>query len=81
MSLRLTAQDDDLIRDAARLSGTTVTDFTASAAVVRAREALADQVRVTVGPAAWDAFIDALDHPAPTPRLDRLMNEPSVFER
>jgi uncharacterized protein (DUF1778 family) len=81
LSLRLTAENDDLIRTAAELNGTTVTDFTTSAAVTRAREAVADQLQIRLGPAAWDAFIDALDHPAPSPRFDRLMSEPSVLER
>jgi uncharacterized protein (DUF1778 family) len=80
LSLRLTADNDDLIRAAAEAQGTTVTDFMATAAVARARETLADQVRIKLGPAAWESFVEALDHPGPTPRLDRLMSEPSVFE-
>jgi uncharacterized protein (DUF1778 family) len=81
LALRLTADADDLIRSAAAIEGTTVTDFTTTAAVARARETLADQLRITLTPAAWDAFTAALDNPAPTPRLDRLRQEPSVFER
>ncbi|MDR0417055.1 MAG: DUF1778 domain-containing protein [Propionibacteriaceae bacterium] len=80
LSLRLTADHDGLIRTAAETLGTTVTDFTTAAAVARARETLADQIQVKLGPAAWEEFVEALDHPAPRPRLDRLMSEPSVFE-
>jgi uncharacterized protein (DUF1778 family) len=42
---------------------------------------LADELRIALAPEAWDAFTAALDNPAPTPRLDRLRAEPSVFER
>jgi uncharacterized protein (DUF1778 family) len=81
LALRLTADADDLIRSAASIEGTTVTDFTTTAAVAKARETLSDQLRVTLTPTAWDAFTAALDEPAATPRLDRLLAEPSVFER
>ncbi|MDR1513567.1 MAG: hypothetical protein LBS56_08830 [Propionibacteriaceae bacterium] len=40
-----------------------------------------DQVQISLSPAEWDALIDALGHPAPSPRFDRLMSEPSVLER
>lgn len=58
-----------------------MTDFTTRAAVARARSTLAEQLIVRLDPAAWEAFLDALDHPASRPRLERLMSEPSVFER
>ncbi|MDR1808275.1 MAG: DUF1778 domain-containing protein [Propionibacteriaceae bacterium] len=70
-----------MVRSAAAVEGTTVTDFTATAAVARAGETQGDQLRVVLTPAAWDAFAAALDNPVPTPRLDRLRREPSVFDR
>jgi len=81
LSLRLTGEHNSLIRAAAAHQGVTVTDFTTIAALAEARRVLVDQVLVGLGEQAWDVFVDALDHPAPSPRFDRLMSEPSVFEQ
>jgi uncharacterized protein (DUF1778 family) len=43
---------------------------------------LADRVHFSVAPEQWKAFMEALDRPARTiPRLQRLMQEPSVLEQ
>jgi uncharacterized protein (DUF1778 family) len=49
---------------------------------VRADETLADRTRFGLDADRWKAFIEALDAaPRALPRLGRLLQEPSVFER
>jgi uncharacterized protein (DUF1778 family) len=49
---------------------------------VRADETLADRTRFGLDADRWKAFMEALDAPPrEIPRLGRLLEEPSVFER
>jgi uncharacterized protein (DUF1778 family) len=51
-------------------------------ALTRAEETLADRRHFGLSAEVWVAFIAALDAPPHRPaRLDRLLNERSVFER
>ena len=53
-----------------------------STGLVRADEALADRTRFGLDADRWKAFLEALDAPPrELPRLDRLLQEPSVFDR
>jgi uncharacterized protein (DUF1778 family) len=82
LNLRLTTQQDDLIRTAADVEGLNVTDFTVSAALSRARNVLADQRYFALDDAAWTELQTILQRP-PTlrPRLAKLFTEPSVLEQ
>ena len=82
LTLRATLRQDRAIRQAAALAGKSVTDFVLDSAVAAAEAALADRRRFVLSPAAWDAFIAALEAPAKDrPRLQRLMQEPGVLEK
>jgi len=76
-NLRLRADDDELIRQAAAQTGETVTEFLTASAVARAHEVLADQRSFVLDPDTWDEFLDLLDRPVrPDGRLVELFARP-----
>lgn len=76
LAVRLTPEQDALIRDAAAVSGQSLTDFVTAAAVTRAEDALADRRVFRLDDAAWAEFAAILDRPAQRiPELARLLNE------
>ena len=81
LAVRLSSDQDALIRHAAEVEGTSITDFTVAAAVAHAREVLADRRVFAVDDAAWSEFLGILDRPvSPKPRLEKLFTEASVFD-
>ena len=82
LDLRLTPEAKATLQTAARAANRSVSDFVLESAMSRATETLADRTRFGLDEEGWKAFLDALDAPpAPvSPRLERLMREPSVFE-
>ncbi|MDR3106860.1 MAG: DUF1778 domain-containing protein [Bifidobacteriaceae bacterium] len=82
IAVRLSSEEDWLIRRAARTESATMTDFTVSAAVHRARDVLADRRVFQLDDESWQAFVAALDRsPADRPGLRRLLAGPSVFDQ
>lgn len=76
LAVRLTPDQDALIRDAAAVSGQSLTDFVTTAAVVRAEDTLADRRIFRLDEAAWAEFSAILDRPAQRiPELAELLNE------
>lgn len=81
LAVRLTADQDALIRDAAAASGQSLTDFVTTAAVTRAEDALADRRVFRLDDAAWAEFTAILDRPArPVPELTRLLGERAPWD-
>lgn len=81
LAVRLTPEQDALIRDAATSSGQTLTDFVTAAAVVRAEDTLADRRLFRLDDAAWQEFETILDRPAQRiPELAALLGEPSPWD-
>ena len=81
LAVRLTPQQDALIRDAAAATGQTLTDFVMSAAVARAEEALADRRLFRLSDLAWTQFTMLLDEPGrPIPELVDLLNDPAPWD-
>lgn len=81
LAVRLSSDQDALIRHAAAVEGTSITDFTVAAAVEHARDVLADRRVFAVDDAAWSEFLAILDRPvSDKPRLKKLFAEPSVFD-
>lgn len=79
--MRLSPEQDALIRHAADVEGTSITEFTVDAVVSRARDVLADQLLFRLGDAAWAEFLAVLDRPVVhKPRLERLFATESIFE-
>jgi uncharacterized protein (DUF1778 family) len=80
-AVRLTAEQDALIRRAAEAEGTDLTNFTVTATLARARDVLADRRLFMLDDASWDEFQEVLDRPvAQKPRLAALFAEPSIFD-
>jgi uncharacterized protein (DUF1778 family) len=80
-AVRLTAEQDALIRRAAEVEGTDLTNFTVTATLARARDVLADRRLFVLDDASWDEFQAVLDRPvSQRPRLAALFEEPSIFD-
>jgi uncharacterized protein (DUF1778 family) len=80
LAARLTPEQDALIRRAAEIEGTDLTNFTITATLAHARDVLTDRRLFMVNAAAWTQFNAMLDRPvAHKPRLEKLFSEPSIF--
>lgn len=77
----MTSDQEALIKHAAEVEGTTVTDFTVAATVAHARDVLADRRLFVLSPEAWTEFLAVLDRPVVhRPALAKLFARPSVFD-
>ena len=82
LDLRLSANAKRTLQTAAATQERSLSEFVLQSALERANEALADRRVFDLDADAWTRFNEALDAPErATPRLDRLMREPSVFEK
>ncbi len=80
LAARLTPEQDALIRRAAEVEGTDLTNFTVTAALAHARDVLADRRLFMLDDAAWTQFTTMLDRPVShKPRLEKLFSEPTIF--
>lgn len=74
LHVRLSSEQDALIRQAAEAEGKNLTDFSVEALVGHARDVLADRRLFRLGDAAWAEFQAVLDRPAArSPRLEKLL--------
>jgi uncharacterized protein (DUF1778 family) len=81
LDLRLTARAKRALQSAAEVSHKTLSDFVLESALARADSVLAERQVFRVNAERWAAFLAALDAPSrPRPRLERLLNEPSVLD-
>lgn len=79
--MRLTAEQDALIRRAAEVEGTDLTNFTVTATLAHARDVLADRRLFVLDEAAWAEFVAVLERPvAHKSQLNKLLGEPSIFD-
>ncbi len=82
LDIRLSPAAKEKLQVAASVSQRSVSEFVLESALVRAEETLADRTRFGLDADRWGAFLEALDAPPrDLPRLGRLLQEPSVFER
>ncbi len=82
LDIRLTPAAKRTLYAAASAAQRSVSDFVLESALVRAEETLADRRRFGLDAERWRNFMAALDAPPrELPRLQRLLNEASVFER
>jgi uncharacterized protein (DUF1778 family) len=80
-AVRLTSEQDALIRRAAEVEGTDLTNFTVTATLAHARDVLADRRLFVLDDAAWTEFLAVLDRPVShKPRLEKLFAEESIFD-
>jgi uncharacterized protein (DUF1778 family) len=82
LDLRITPVAKRVLQIAAVAAHQSVSDFVIKSALSHAEETLPDRQHFGLNATQWEAFQAALDAPPrPTPRLVKLMQEPSVFER
>jgi uncharacterized protein (DUF1778 family) len=80
IAVRLSSEQDALIRHAAEVAGTSITEFTVAATMNHAIDVLADRRMFAIDDAAWSEFLAVLDRPVShKPRLQKLLAEPSAF--
>jgi uncharacterized protein (DUF1778 family) len=81
LDLRLTPAAKQALQSAAAASHRTLSDFVLESALQRADSVLADRQVFRLDAGQWKAFLAALDaKPRPRPRLQRLLNEPSILD-
>jgi uncharacterized protein (DUF1778 family) len=82
LDIRITPGAKHILQIAAVTAHQSVSDFVIKSALSRAEEILPDRQHFGLDAMQWEAFQAALDAPPrPTPRLGKLLQEPSVFER
>ena len=82
LDLRLTPSAKRALQMAAQVAQRSVSEFVLESALARAQETLPDREKSGLNAEQWSAFQKALDAPRPpAPRLAKLLQEPSVFER
>lgn len=80
IAVRLSSDQDALIRRAADVEGTSITEFTVAATMNHASDVLADRRLFAIDDEAWKEFLAALDRPVNhKPGLERLLAGPSIF--
>jgi uncharacterized protein (DUF1778 family) len=81
LDLRLTPAAKKALYEAAETAHRSVSDFVLESALSRAEETLADRRHFGLDAEQWTAFMAALDaEPRALPRVQRLFNEPSLFD-
>ena len=81
LEVRLTADAKALLQKAAASQNKNISAFVLDSGLTAAAEALADRTEFTIPTDSYDAFLKALDAPPSSkPRLDRLLNTPSVVD-
>src|SRR5262245_162641 len=82
LDIRITPSTKSLLQTAAVAAHQSVSEFVIKSALSRAEETLPDRQHFGLDATQWEAFQAALDAPPrPTPRLAKLLQEQSVFER
>ncbi|MDR0489385.1 MAG: DUF1778 domain-containing protein [Propionibacteriaceae bacterium] len=82
LAMRLTPDQDTLIRDAAAVTGQSLTDFVTTAAIVQAENTLADRRVFRLDDSAWTEFLAILDRPAVRiEALSTLLAEPAPWDK
>ena len=64
VNLRVAPDDDQLLRQAAELTGESLSEFLVSSGRERAERLVADRTRFVLEPSDWATFCEALDRPA-----------------
>ena len=82
LDLRLTPSAKRTLQFAAFAAHRSVSEFVLESALARAEETLPDRRQFGLNADQWAKFQAALDAPPRAmPRLEKLLREPSVFER
>lgn len=82
INLRASSRQKRLFERVARKRGETTSDFILESAEKNATEILAAERDFVLSKAQWDKFVSALDQaPKAIPAVQKLLSEPSVFEK
>ncbi len=82
LEVRLTSEEDELIREAASLEHATVSNFVVRTLVQRAQQVLAERRHIVLSEEVADQFFAALDAPAePVAELMELFSRPRLRAR
>ena len=82
IALRASARERELLYQASRASGTSLSEFVLESATAAAENVLADRTRFELPPEKWTEFVERLDRSTvDKPRLRALLTEPSVLDR
>ena len=82
LDLRLTLSAKRKLQSAASTAQRSLSEFVLESALARADETLPDRQRFGLNGDQWRAFLAALEAPPlPAPRLSKLLNQQSVFEK
>lgn len=81
INLRASARQEDILRQAAQASETSLTEFVLGSAVSHAERVLADRRWFVATDAEYQAFLDLLDKPASTDKLAALFARESIFDK
>lgn len=81
LNIRVTAQQKQVIAQAAQLKHTTISNFVLEQAYEAAQATVLEQRHITLSDAQWKTFCDTLEAaPREYPRLRKLLTEPGVFD-
>lgn len=81
IDIRTTPSVKKLLQQAAQASNKSVSEFLLDSALIAAAETLADRRLFILDGERWQAFQAALDGELkPRPRLEKLLQEPGVFD-
>jgi uncharacterized protein (DUF1778 family) len=81
IDIRLTPEAKRLLQEAARERHTTISQFVLDTVLAAANDLLAARTRIGLDDEQWQRFMKALDAPPRVhPRMQRLLNEPTIFD-
>ncbi len=81
LDIRISAETRLILQQAAKERHTTISQFVLESALHSASAVLAERSRMRLGADQWSAFMAALEAPPRRhPRMERLLNEPSVLD-
>jgi uncharacterized protein (DUF1778 family) len=81
IDIRITPEAKRLLQDAAEARHKTLSEFVLDTAISAAEQTLADKRLFQLSAEQWTEFMEKLDAPPSRhPRLEKLLQEPSVFD-
>ena len=70
-NLRLTAQERELLSEASKLTGQTMTDFLKRSSLPAAQDIVNERRAIAVSLGAWNDFWNKIENPSPVPEHTR----------
>jgi uncharacterized protein (DUF1778 family) len=81
LDIRITPEAKRILQEAAKQRHITISQFVLESALDSASAVLAERSRLGLNAEQWEAFLAALDAPPRRhPRMERLLNEPTLLD-